>query len=96
MPCLPQFAAAVVLRALASLILGKGRKCKCCSDQTTDKPTTVPFNVKFDDKSSKVPHFLLTGTSGGFVASLASCGYETWAVEQERGVGLVTSDGSWL
>jgi len=63
---LPQFAAAVVLRALASLILGKGRKCKCCSDQTTDKPTTVPFNVKFDDKSSKSATFPLDGNIGGF------------------------------
>ena len=96
MPCLPKFVAAAVLRALASLIWGKGRKCKCCSDQTTDKPTTVPFIVKFDDGSSKGVTFPLDESIGGLVASLASCACGTWAVEHERGVGLVTVGGSWL
>jgi len=69
---LPQFVAAVVLHALASLISGKGRKCKCCSDQTTDKPTTVSFTVKFDDEYSKGVTFPLefgfTSITWGFGA----------------------------
>lgn len=93
---MPQFVAAVVLCALASLILGKGRKCKCCSDQTTDKPTTVSFTVKFDDEYSKGVTFPLDESIGELVASFASCACGTWAVEHERGVGLVTVGGSWL
>ena len=56
----------------------------------------MPFTAKFDDKSLIGAIFPLDKNIGGLVASLASCGCGTWAVEQERGVGLVTSGGSWL
>ena len=54
--------------------------------------TTVPFTV---DSSNGVT-FPLDETIKGLVTSLAACGCGTCAVEQKRGVGLVTGGGIWL
>ena len=58
--------------------------------------TTVPFTVKFDDGSSKGVTFPLDEAIKGLVTSLAACGCGTCAVEQKRGVGLMTGGGIWL